>query len=287
MWNKIIHPKTGRKVNLNSKIGKQVLRNYVNQIGGAEQAGVEDEYADIKAYINEFGNINQALVQSIADDDINSVIQILEYSRHNKVLKQQLLEIEQILTTDIVKKGRIVSEKKLSWFPWSIVSEFIEYPYIDTEYIFNFRGQWTKRSILSFTIEQGNPQILERLLEYDDNTTVNSTVPNGRTLLIQAVLLNNLYMVDVLIQHGANMDVLDKIPYPYDSTDNTALIMAVRGRHGRNVGCWDRQAQYYIVKLLVESGADQRIKNSSGKTAKDYAIEAGDPGINCLLEVLR
>ena len=90
MWNKIIHPKTGRKVNLNSKIGKQVLRNYVNQIGGAEQAGIEDEYADI----NEFGNINQALVQSIADDDIDNVIQILEYSRHNKVLEQQLLEIE-------------------------------------------------------------------------------------------------------------------------------------------------------------------------------------------------
>ena len=109
MWNKIIHPKTGRKVNLNSKIGKQVLRNYVNQIGGAEQAGIEDEYADI----NEFGNINQALVQSIADDDIDNVIQILEYSRHNKVLEQQLLEIEQILTTDIVKKGRIVSEKKI------------------------------------------------------------------------------------------------------------------------------------------------------------------------------
>ena len=122
MWNKIIHPKTGRKVNLHSKIGKQVLRNYVNQIGGAEQAGIEDEYADI----NEFGNINQALVQSIADDDIDNVIQILEYSRHNKVLEQQLLEIEQILTTDIVKKGRIVSEKKLSWFPWSIVSEFID-----------------------------------------------------------------------------------------------------------------------------------------------------------------
>jgi len=170
MWNKIIHPKTGRKVNLNSKIGKQVLRNYVNQIGGAEQAGVEDEYADIKVYINGFGNINHALVHSIADDDINNVIQILEYSRHNKVLEQQLLEIEQILTTDIVKKGRIVSEKKISWYPWEIVSEFIEYPYIDTEYIFN--GQWTKRSILSFTIEHGNPLILEMLLEYDDNTTV-------------------------------------------------------------------------------------------------------------------
>ena len=35
MWNKIVNPKTGRKVNVNSKIGKSVLRNYMKQIGGA------------------------------------------------------------------------------------------------------------------------------------------------------------------------------------------------------------------------------------------------------------
>ena len=46
MWNKIVNPKTGRKVNINSKIGKSVLRNYMKQLGGAE-AGLdpkEDEY---------------------------------------------------------------------------------------------------------------------------------------------------------------------------------------------------------------------------------------------------
>ena len=34
MWNKIVNPKTGRKVNVNSKIGKSVLRNYMKQLGG-------------------------------------------------------------------------------------------------------------------------------------------------------------------------------------------------------------------------------------------------------------
>ena len=38
MWNKIVNPKTGRKVNVNSKIGKNVLRNYMKQLGGAEVA---------------------------------------------------------------------------------------------------------------------------------------------------------------------------------------------------------------------------------------------------------
>ena len=38
MWNKIVNPKTGKKVNLNSKIGKSVLRNYMKQMGGAGEA---------------------------------------------------------------------------------------------------------------------------------------------------------------------------------------------------------------------------------------------------------
>ena len=35
MWNKIVNPKTGRKVNLNSKMGKSILKNYIKQLGGA------------------------------------------------------------------------------------------------------------------------------------------------------------------------------------------------------------------------------------------------------------
>ena len=35
MWNKIVNPKTGRNVNVNSKIGKNILRNYIKQLGGS------------------------------------------------------------------------------------------------------------------------------------------------------------------------------------------------------------------------------------------------------------
>ena len=38
MWKKIVNPKTGKKVNLNSKIGKRVLRNYIKQLGGADES---------------------------------------------------------------------------------------------------------------------------------------------------------------------------------------------------------------------------------------------------------
>ena len=39
MWNKIVNPKNGRKVNLNSKIGKNILQNYLYflQKGGVSE----------------------------------------------------------------------------------------------------------------------------------------------------------------------------------------------------------------------------------------------------------
>ena len=40
MWNKIVNPKTGIKVNLNSKMGKSILKNYIKQLGGAAGAAV-------------------------------------------------------------------------------------------------------------------------------------------------------------------------------------------------------------------------------------------------------
>jgi len=33
MWNKIFNPATGRKVNINGKIGKKILNNYIVQVG--------------------------------------------------------------------------------------------------------------------------------------------------------------------------------------------------------------------------------------------------------------
>lgn len=39
MYNFIVNPETGRRVNVNGKIGKKVLNNYLNQLGGAIRAG--------------------------------------------------------------------------------------------------------------------------------------------------------------------------------------------------------------------------------------------------------
>ena len=34
MYNKIVNPKTGKNVNINTNKGKQILNNYLNQLGG-------------------------------------------------------------------------------------------------------------------------------------------------------------------------------------------------------------------------------------------------------------
>ena len=36
MYNKIVNPLTGRKVSIYGKIGKEVIKNYLTQIGGAK-----------------------------------------------------------------------------------------------------------------------------------------------------------------------------------------------------------------------------------------------------------
>jgi hypothetical protein len=56
MYDKIVNPETGRKVNINSKLGQQILRNYNQQIGGATEA--ELDKAMIRIDIMEF-ELNQ------------------------------------------------------------------------------------------------------------------------------------------------------------------------------------------------------------------------------------
>jgi len=35
MWNKITNPKTGRKVYTHTRLGKSILRTYIQQLGGS------------------------------------------------------------------------------------------------------------------------------------------------------------------------------------------------------------------------------------------------------------
>ena len=43
MYNKIVNPRTGRLVSIYGRIGKQVIKNYLNYIGGAAQSRADKE----------------------------------------------------------------------------------------------------------------------------------------------------------------------------------------------------------------------------------------------------
>ena len=49
MFSQIVNPKTGRKVSINSRLGKRILSNYVNQLGGHNgPCAVNPSSADVK-----------------------------------------------------------------------------------------------------------------------------------------------------------------------------------------------------------------------------------------------
>ena len=43
MWNNIVNPKTGRKVALNSKLGRYILNKFIKQLGGVRFKNKEEE----------------------------------------------------------------------------------------------------------------------------------------------------------------------------------------------------------------------------------------------------
>lgn len=93
-------------------------------------------------------------------------------------------------------------------------------------------------------------KVVEFLLK--NNADVNFVSPEG-TALIGACYKGNFEMVELLIQNKANVNVVG-------GNNISPLIFAVQSKNKE------------LVKLLVQNGADQTIKDSAGRTAKDYAM---------------
>jgi ankyrin repeat protein len=85
-----------------------------------------------------------------------------------------------------------------------------------------------------------------------NNAGVNFDSPEG-TALLGACYKGNFDIVELLIENKANVNVLG-------GNNITPLIFAVQSKNKK------------LVKLLVQNGADQTIKDSAGRTAKEYAL---------------
>jgi ankyrin repeat protein len=130
----------------------------------------------------------------------------------------------------------------------------------------------------------GNLEKLKALYEINPDT-LNSVNENGFSPLIIATYRNQLKVVDFLLKNNADVN--------FDSPEGTALLGAcykgnfdivelliankanVNVLGGNNISPLIFAVQSKnkkLVKILVQNGADQTIKDSAGRTAKDYAM---------------
>ena len=84
----------------------------------------------------------------------------------------------------------------------------------------------------------------------------------GMTLLINASLVGQQKVVELLIQRGASVNL-------QDSLGNSALINAVVASRSGGAGNPD------IVSELLRAGADARLRDIDGRTALDFAVQTG------------
>lgn len=96
---------------------------------------------------------------------------------------------------------------------------------------------------------------------------MNETDKNGVTPLHRAVRFRSPAAVKELIAQGADINMVDK------KTKSTPLHRAVTNT-GAPTTAGKMDGAMEIIKLLLRSGADARIKNKNGKTPIDYVKSA-------------
>lgn len=143
------------------------------------------------------------------------------------------------------------------------------------------------------------PGIITTILR-DHNLDLNVVVnDNGDTPLMLAVRRRNFDLVDILLHHGAHVDI-------QNNNGSTALMMASRARtddlvtllisYGANLHLKDinhNTALHYastkgcsdIVKRLIDNQIDINSKNSHGNTALHNAVEKCR--VLCVAELLK
>lgn len=104
-------------------------------------------------------------------------------------------------------------------------------------------------------IENANLETLILLIQR--GADVNLGELKGPSFLQSAIVLGSIEHVNVLLKAGADVNYI----HPIDG--GTPLIDAA------SIGVPE------IIRLLIESGADPRVKDKTGKTALDYSIEGG------------
>ena len=126
-----------------------------------------------------------------------------------------------------------------------------------------------------------------RVLSQAKGVDLNITNPQSENSLMLAAIQNQLELAQLLIDQGAEVNKTGWTPLHYASTkghiDMMRLLMendAYLDAESPNGTTPLMMAAHYgtakAVKLLLEEGADPRIKNSLGLSALDFALHGDD-----------
>lgn len=116
---------------------------------------------------------------------------------------------------------------------------------------------------LTQAAEQGNQKAVFELIA--SGTSINSVDSRGQTALMAATHANQIDMVRVLLENGADVDLQDNM------NDNPFLYAGAEGL-------------LEILKLTIAAGANTKLTNRYGGTALIPACHHGYP--ECVLELL-
>ncbi|MBO7642238.1 MAG: ankyrin repeat domain-containing protein [Alphaproteobacteria bacterium] len=141
-----------------------------------------------------------------------------------------------------------------------------------------------RKTILRLAVEKGNLEIIKELVNYSKN--LNCKDYNGQTALMLAVSKGNVNLVNLLIEKGADVNARD-------NNDKTALMFAASsGKEDIVRSLLEKKKKKSAIKKMVskitrkkEEGIDINAKDKDGKTALDYAKEAGHTEVVEMLKV--
>jgi len=283
MWNRIVNPKTGNLVNVNSNIGMKILSNYIIElnrgkfIGGAEEQKEGDlDDMVIQRYINEYGkgNIFDSLMNAIEEGNMGMVSSILEYN----------IGKEDFISKSIRINGMLGSLDDMMY----------------TENIGSFLGSFDinktqgdfNNTLLGRAINNDNIDIVNILLEYGADPNLRDV--GGRTpiMYVKSVMILNvlrraggdinaldnrgmtalMYAKNIYIVHYL-VNKLDMNINGRDNEGNTALMNVILRFPDLSDNV--NEENYKIIIKLLKDYASPHILNNDGKNAIMITEEMG------------